>query len=184
MRADPSPPTCPRAPGSGSQRLLSYRIVKQTTGRKRHLIVDTLGLFLVVVLPRRWLVARTFGWVIRNRRLIRDYERLTANSEIMIKIAMIRLMATRLAGQSTTWANATEREALRRMNIETYSQRNGSVTQQSLSRPGCQGAALLRLSVDHIDHPDGTPPAAGPPPPSPQRTRFLPLLLPNPGRAR
>jgi hypothetical protein len=34
----------------------------------------------------------------------------------MIKIAMIRLMAT---GQSATWANATEREALRRMKIET-----------------------------------------------------------------
>jgi hypothetical protein len=37
----------------------------------------------------------------------------------MIKIAMIRLMATPLAGQSATWANATEREALRRMKIET-----------------------------------------------------------------
>ena len=32
---------------------------------------------------------------------------------------MIRLMVTRLAGQNATWANATEREALRRMNIET-----------------------------------------------------------------
>jgi hypothetical protein len=37
----------------------------------------------------------------------------------MIKIAMIRLMATPLAGKSATWANATEREALRRMKIET-----------------------------------------------------------------
>jgi hypothetical protein len=37
----------------------------------------------------------------------------------MIKIAMIRLMATRLTGQSATWANATEREAPRRMKIET-----------------------------------------------------------------
>ena len=161
---------------------------KKTTGRKRHLVVDTLGLLLVVmvtsasvqdrrggrailqllaarfpsvalvwadggyankidsgilawakeklgllveivkrsddvkgfqVLPRRWVVERTFGWLIRNRRLARDYERLTATSEAMVKVAMIRLMSTRLAGQSITWANATEREALRRMKIET-----------------------------------------------------------------
>lgn len=161
---------------------------KKTTGRKRHLVVDTLGLLLVVmvtsaavqdrqggrailallaarfpgvalvwadggyankidsgvlawareklgllleivkrsdevkgfqVLPRRWVVERTFGWLVRNRRLARDYERLTDTSEAMIKVAMIRLMATRLAGQSVTWSNATEREALRRMKIET-----------------------------------------------------------------
>jgi hypothetical protein len=48
------------------------------------------------VLPRRWVVERTFGWLVRNRRLARDYERLTACSETMIKIAMIRLMAARL----------------------------------------------------------------------------------------
>jgi transposase len=162
---------------------------KKTTGRKRHLVVDTLGLLLVVivtaacvqdrpggrrilqqlaarfpsialvwadggyansidntmigwakeklglllqivkrsdnvkgfqVLPRRWVVERTFGWLVRNRRLARDYERLTANSEAMIKIAMIRLMATRLAGQAIRWSNATEREAARRLNIEAH----------------------------------------------------------------
>ena len=59
------------------------------------------------------------GWLVRNRRLARDYERLTATSEAMVKVAMIRLMATRLAGQSVRWANATEREAARRMKIET-----------------------------------------------------------------
>ena len=36
-----------------------------------------------------------------------------------LKIAMIRLMATRLAGHNVTWANATEREAHRRLTIET-----------------------------------------------------------------
>ena len=71
------------------------------------------------VLPRRWVVERTFGWLTRCRRLARDYERLTDTSEAMIKVAMIRLMATRLAGQSVTWANATEREAARRIKIET-----------------------------------------------------------------
>jgi putative transposase len=57
------------------------------------------------VVPRRWVVERTFGWLIRNRRLSRDYERLTGNSEAMIKIAMIRLMATRLAGEQVRWSN-------------------------------------------------------------------------------
>lgn len=57
------------------------------------------------VLPRRWVVERTFGWLIRNRRLSRDYERRTGNSEAMIKIAMIRLMAIRLAGKQVRWSN-------------------------------------------------------------------------------
>ena len=48
---------------------------------------------------------RTFGWLIRNRRLSRDYERLTTCSETMIKIAMIRLMAIRLAGEQVRWCN-------------------------------------------------------------------------------
>jgi transposase len=70
------------------------------------------------VLPRRWVIERTFGWLVRNRRLARDYERLTACSEAMIKIAMIRLMAARLAGHKITWASTIEREALRRMTID------------------------------------------------------------------
>jgi transposase len=70
------------------------------------------------VLPRRWVIERTFGWLVRNRRLARDYERLTTCSEAMIKIAMIRLMAARLAGHTTTWASAAEREARRRMTVE------------------------------------------------------------------
>jgi transposase len=151
-----------------------YDAGKRTTGRKRHLVTDTLGLVLVVavtsasvqdrpggrrvlralaqrfpsiglvwadagyankidaslltwaqeklrlvvqivkrsddvkgfqVLPRRWVVERTFGWLVRNRRLARDYERSPEHSETMIKIAMIRLMATRLAGQSARWSN-------------------------------------------------------------------------------
>jgi Transposase DDE domain len=56
------------------------------------------------VLPRRWVVERTFGWLIRNRRLSRDYEHLTSNSEAMIKIAMIRPMAIRLAGEQVRWS--------------------------------------------------------------------------------
>ncbi|MET8130375.1 IS5 family transposase [Streptomyces sp. NPDC005065] len=152
---------------------------KRTTGRKRHVIVDTMGLLLVVavtsasvqdraggrtvlarlaadfrtiglvwadggyansvdstllswardalnivveivkrtddvkgfkVLPRRWAVERTFGWLVRNRRLARDYERLTATSEAMIKVAMIRLMLVRLARQSPHWSHEPHRK--------------------------------------------------------------------------
>jgi len=47
------------------------------------------------VLPKRW-VERTFSWLIRNRRLSKDYERLVQTSETFIKVAMIRLMLRRL----------------------------------------------------------------------------------------
>ena len=159
--------------GEGGQ-ARGYDAGKRTRGRKRHIVTDTLGLLLVVmvtsasvqdrhggkailqllaarfssialiwadagyanqidnglvtwartavsivlqivkrsddvkgfqVLPRRWVVERTFGWLIRSRRLSRDYERRTDNSEAMIKIAMIRLMATRLAGEQARWGN-------------------------------------------------------------------------------
>jgi transposase len=160
---------------------------KRTTGRKRHMIVDTMGLLLVIavtsasvqdraggrtalarlaaafrnvslvwadggyansvdstllswardvlnivveivkrtddvkgfkVLPRRWVVERTFGWLVRNRRLARDYERLTATSEAMIKVAMIRLMLVRLAGQPTRWSHESHRKTARAKTVE------------------------------------------------------------------
>jgi putative transposase len=140
-----------------------YDGAKQITGRKRHLLVDTWGLLLMVVvtaanvsdragaqqvltaarphLPRlrriwadagykgaaladwvwqhgrwiletiehavplqyfqvlrwRWIVERTFGWLNRYRRLSKDYERLPATSEAVIRVAMINLMVQRLA---------------------------------------------------------------------------------------
>jgi putative transposase len=49
------------------------------------------------VLPRRWVIERTFAWISRNRRLARDYERLASSSEALIYIAMIRLGLRRLA---------------------------------------------------------------------------------------
>jgi putative transposase len=42
------------------------------------------------VLPKRWIVERTFAWITRNRRLARDYERLAQSSEAFIYLAMIR----------------------------------------------------------------------------------------------
>lgn len=49
------------------------------------------------VLPKRWVVERTFAWISRNRRLARDYERLAESSEAFIYIAMIRLGLRRIA---------------------------------------------------------------------------------------
>ena len=49
------------------------------------------------VLPRRWVVERTLSWLVRCRRLVRDYERLPARAEAIIKWAMSGLMARRLA---------------------------------------------------------------------------------------
>lgn len=139
-----------------------YDAGKKITGRKRHLLVDTLGLVLVAVvhsasiqdyhggrrvldqirgmyrrlkiifgdgaygksglpqwcqstlgvalqtvlrpvtlsgfqvLPKRWIVERTFAWLTRRRRLSKDYERLPEHSEATIYIAMIDLILRRL----------------------------------------------------------------------------------------
>ena len=49
------------------------------------------------VLPRRWVVERTFSWIDQNRRMSKDYERLPESSEALIYLAMVRLMVRRLA---------------------------------------------------------------------------------------
>ncbi len=49
------------------------------------------------VLPRRWVVERTFSWLGYSRRLAKDYERLCETSEALIYVAMTRLMTRRLA---------------------------------------------------------------------------------------
>lgn len=144
-----------------------YDAGKKVKGRKRHLLVDTLGLLLLVVvhsagiqdrdgaklvfararglfprlrligadggyagklvgwvqsacswvlqivkrsddvkgfkvLPRRWVVERTLGWLGRNRRLSKDYEGQTQTSEAMVYWAMTRLMVRRLARATVT----------------------------------------------------------------------------------
>jgi len=56
------------------------------------------------VLPRRWVVERTFGWLVLHRRLVRDYETLPERSATMIHWAMIDNMSRRLTGETTqTW---------------------------------------------------------------------------------
>jgi len=54
---------------------------------------DTKGFKL---LPKRWVVERTFAWLGRYRRLSKDYERLPETSEAMIQLAMIHIMVRRL----------------------------------------------------------------------------------------
>ena len=48
------------------------------------------------VLPRRWVVERTFSWIDQNRRMSKDYERLSASGEALVYAAIIRLMTRRL----------------------------------------------------------------------------------------
>jgi transposase len=52
------------------------------------------------VIPRRWVVERTFTWLSRSRRLARDDQRLPATGEAMIYAAMSRIMLRRLAAWS------------------------------------------------------------------------------------
>ena len=50
-----------------------------------------------VVVPRRWVVERTFAWLGRYKRLVKDYELCPEHSEGMIYVAMIQLLLHRLA---------------------------------------------------------------------------------------
>jgi putative transposase len=49
------------------------------------------------VLPRRWVIERTFGWLCQHRRLVRDYEKTTRSARAWILVAMTRIMLRRLA---------------------------------------------------------------------------------------
>jgi len=57
------------------------------------------------VLPKRWIVERTFGWISRNRRMSKDYERKVQTSETLIEVAMIRLLILRLGRKSERGPN-------------------------------------------------------------------------------
>jgi transposase len=69
------------------RRGLNLEIVKRSNADKHRF----------AILPRRWVVERTFGWLSKFRRLAKDYEFRTDNSETMILIAATRLMLARFA---------------------------------------------------------------------------------------
>ena len=53
------------------------------------------------MLPRRWVVERTFAWIGRNRRMAKDYEHLMQTGEMLTNIAMSRVMLQRHAKATT-----------------------------------------------------------------------------------
>ena len=59
-------------------------------------IVKRAEMHKFLVLPKRWIVERTFAWISRNRRLARDYERYASTVVAFVRLAMIRIMLRRL----------------------------------------------------------------------------------------
>ncbi|MBD2835229.1 IS5 family transposase [Streptomyces pratensis] len=78
-----------------------------TLGIDMHIVRRDTATRGFTVLPRRWTVERTLGWLMNHRRLARDYEAHPHRSEAMIHVAMINLMTRRLSAESTpTWRGA------------------------------------------------------------------------------
>ena len=73
------------------------RVIEQLCGAKVEVVKRSEAGF--VVLPKRWIVERTFAWLNQNRRLSKDYELLPEMSEAMIQGAMMHLMLQRLGQQ-------------------------------------------------------------------------------------
>ena len=73
------------------------RAVQQVCGEKVRVEVIERESKAFEVLPKRWIVERSFGWMNRYRRLSKDYEVYTESSEAMIYGSFIRLMVRRLA---------------------------------------------------------------------------------------
>ena len=71
-------------------------LCQQQVGYKIKVVERPVGAQGFVLLPRRWVVERTFAWVGRYRRNSKDYERLTTSSEATVKGSMIHLMLRRL----------------------------------------------------------------------------------------
>ena len=75
--------------------------VKETFGWVLQTVLRPVKAKGFVVLPKRWIVERTFSWIARCRRHSKDYEHNPETSETMIQISMIALMSRRLAAQKS-----------------------------------------------------------------------------------
>ena len=82
------------ADGAYRGKLIAW--VKQLTGIDLEVVKRNDNQKGFEVVPKRWVSERTFAWLNRFRRLSKDYEELTANSESMIYVGMIHLMLRRL----------------------------------------------------------------------------------------
>lgn len=71
--------------------------VKRTCGWVLEIVKRRDNIREFKVLPHRWIVERTFGWLGRYRRLSKDYEGLTESSQALIYATMIRIMINRIA---------------------------------------------------------------------------------------
>jgi len=76
--------------------------IMDTCGWVLQTVLRPVGVKGFVVLPKRWIVERTFAWIGRCRRHSKDYERNPETSETMIYISMIALMSKRLATSTKT----------------------------------------------------------------------------------
>jgi len=83
------------ADGGYSGQLVEW--VKRICGWTLEIVKRTDDMVGFEVLPRRWIVERTFGWLNRWRRLSKDYEQLPQTSEAMIYATMSLVMTRRLA---------------------------------------------------------------------------------------
>ena len=70
---------------------------KETFGWILQTVLRPVGIKGFVVLPKRWIVERTFAWLVRYRRHCKDYEKTTESAEALTYIAMIAMMSKRLA---------------------------------------------------------------------------------------
>jgi putative transposase len=89
---------CIWADGGYTGTLIDWvRALRPRRGTRLEIVQHSKTLHRFKVLPRRWVVERTFAWLGRSRRLSKDYEHTVSSSESFIYIAMVRLMLKRLA---------------------------------------------------------------------------------------
>ena len=92
--------------------MIAVVVAKRAWGIVLEVVKKPVGQLGFAVLPRRWVVERTFSWLLRWRRLVRDYERLPEVHEAFAKWAMVGLMLNRLAPPPgpRPWSTKTKQE--------------------------------------------------------------------------